>query len=203
MSVYLRFCFIFYFSCFCFLFHPFLFFILSHLLFFPFTLSFFTMYITLLCSLCYIPQLVHCLNSVFQIEYYPQIKLIDKILRFLFSPSQSPVLSFLWTTSVICVCVFMCVCVCVNMCICPIIFVIIWVMVFLPSIWAIFYFISYFAFCLDEFASTPFNPINNLCILDPLSKDWTWTIEVGALSSRFQTARELLAPGVLITENFH
>ena len=86
----------------------------------------------------------------------------------------------------------------------PLVFVVTCLTVYLPTIWAIFYFLSYFAFCLGKFSLTPFNPItNNLRIPSPLSKDCTWTIEVGALNSTFQKARELLTPRVLITENFH
>ena len=66
-----------------------------------------------------------------------------------------------------------------------------------------FHFMSCFAFCFLVFALTPFNTmINNLGSPCPSTKDQTWTTEVRALGPRFQNARELLTPGVLITENF-
>ena len=51
-------------------------------------------------------------------------------------------------------------------------------------------------FCLGEFALTPFNPIiRYLWSPDLLTKDHTWTFEVGTLSPRSHTTRGLLSPG--------
>ena len=87
-----------------------------------------------------------------------------------------------------------------RVCKCSIIFVVTCLMLYWPST---FHFMSCFAFCFLVFALTPFNTmINNLGSPCPSTKDQTWTTEVRALGPRFQNARELLTPGVLITENF-
>ena len=84
---------------------------------------------------------------------------------------------------------------CAWKCVYVLLFLQSWFCIYHPSGF-IFYFMPCFTFCLGMFALAPFNPItSDLWRPNPLTRDHTWTSEVGALSPRSQTARELLTPG--------